>query len=63
MAPTVQDDDPARSAVLDKLRRNAVAVYGEDRAAELTLQNALRAAATAIWRVSQEPLEPADDEP
>jgi hypothetical protein len=54
-------DDPARLAILEELRRNAVETYGEERAAEGMLQNALRAAATAIWRVCQEPLEPSDD--
>ena len=56
-----QSDDPARLAILDELRRDVVETYGEERAAESTLQNALRAAATAVWRVSQEPLDPSDD--
>jgi hypothetical protein len=55
-----QSDDPARLAVLDELRRTAVETYGEERAAETMLQNALRAAATAVWRVCQERLEPSD---
>jgi hypothetical protein len=59
----MRDDDPARLAVLDELARNAVETYGEDRAAEATLRAALRGAATAVWRLSQEPLEPFVDGP
>jgi hypothetical protein len=59
----VRDDDPARQAVLDELRRCAVETYGEDRAAEATLHAALQLAATAVWRVTQEPLEPSGNEP
>ncbi len=59
----VRDDDPARLAVLEELRRGASETYGEDRAAEATLHTALQAAATAVWRVTQEPLEPASNEP
>ena len=51
------DDDPAHLAVLEELRRRALETYGEERAAEQTLQTALAAAATAVWRVSQEPLD------
>jgi 2-oxo-4-hydroxy-4-carboxy--5-ureidoimidazoline (OHCU) decarboxylase len=58
-----QGDDPARLAVLDELRRRAIDTYGEERAAEVTLQAMLRASATAIWRISQEPLEPSDPQP
>ena len=57
------DDDPARLAILDELARNAVEMYGEDRAAEDTLRSALRGAATAVWRVCQEPVEPNVDGP
>jgi hypothetical protein len=56
-------DNPARLAVLDQLRRSALDTYGEQRCAEATLQTALSLAATALWRVSQEPLEPLDHEP
>lgn len=56
-------DDPAHQLVLDELRRLAVETYGEERAAEANLQAALALAATAVWRVSQEPLEPTDDQP
>lgn len=55
--------DPARAAVLDELRRAALDVYGEDRAAQATLANALDAAAAAVWRVTQEALEPHGPEP
>lgn len=56
-------DDPAHQLVLDELQRLAVETYGEERAAESSLQAALALAATAVWRVSQEPLEPADEQP
>jgi hypothetical protein len=59
----VHDDDPAHLAILDDLRRRAIETYGEDRAANSTVQTALRLAATAVWRVIQEPLEPSEDEP
>jgi hypothetical protein len=59
----VPDDDPARQAVLEELRRAAIETYGEDRAAEALLQAALQAAATAIWRVTQESLDLAGNEP
>jgi hypothetical protein len=56
-------DTPARLAVLEQLRRSALETYGEERCAEAMLQAALGLAATAIWRVSQEPLEPPEYEP
>ena len=56
-------DDPARLALLAELRRRAVETYGEERAAETILQNMLGAVATAVWRISQEPLEPSGDSP
>jgi hypothetical protein len=55
--------DAGRLAVLDELRRAALAKYGEERAAEAALQAALDVAATAVWRISQEPLEPLGPEP
>ena len=58
-----QRDDPAHQAVLDDLRQRAIQTYGQERASEPTLQTALAAAAAAIWRVTQEPLEPTDPEP
>ena len=57
------EDDPAYLAVLDELRRAAVDTYGEERAAEATLVAALAQAARAVWRVSQERLEPGLDGP
>lgn len=57
------EGDPAREAILERLRRLAVETFGEARAAEDTLRAALQAAATAVWRVTEEPLEPQDDEP
>jgi hypothetical protein len=59
----VYEDDPARQAVLEELQHAAVEVYGEDRAAEAILQTALGVAATAVWRVSQEALEPSGSPP
>ena len=53
-------DDPARLAILEDLRRKADETYGEERAAETLVQNMLRAAATALWRIGQQPLEPSD---
>jgi hypothetical protein len=46
-----------------ELRRCAVAIYGEERAAEIRLQTALESAAAVLWRVNQEPLGPVGDEP
>ncbi len=59
----MHEDDPAHLALVDELRRRAVETYGEDRAANTILQAALRAAATAVWRVLEEPLEPTDAAP
>lgn len=59
----VPEDDPARESILDELRRRAVETYGEDRAGEAPLQTALQFAATAVWRVTQESLEPSGSEP
>ena len=58
-----QGDDAARLAVLDELRRSALDTYGEERFADTDLQSALSLAATAVWRVSQEPLDPLGNEP
>jgi hypothetical protein len=60
MHACMDQNDPARLAVVEELRRRAVETYGEERAAEATLQVALEQAATAVWRVSQELLEPSD---
>jgi len=58
-----QGDDAARLAVLDELRRSAMDTFGEERIADADVEAALRLAATAVWRVSQEPLEPLGNEP
>lgn len=58
-----QGDDAARLAVLDELRRSALDTYGEERVADPNLEAALGLAATAVWRVSQERLEPQGNEP
>lgn len=59
----MQDDDPARLDVLNELRRRAVEVYGEERAAATRLTFMLEAAAFNLWRVCQEGLDPSADEP
>ncbi len=56
----MNNDDPAHLAVLEELRHRAVETYGEERAAEHPLQVALELAATAVWRVSQELLDPSE---
>ncbi|MDQ6670186.1 MAG: 2-oxo-4-hydroxy-4-carboxy-5-ureidoimidazoline decarboxylase [Chloroflexota bacterium] len=56
-------DNAARLAVLDQLRRSALDTYGEERCADANVEAALNLAATAIWRVSQERLEPLGNEP
>ena len=58
-----QGDDAARMAVFEELRRAALDIYGEERSADASLEAALNLAATAVWRVSQEPLEPLGHEP
>jgi hypothetical protein len=58
-----RDDDAARLAVFDELRRSVVDTYGEERIADANLEAALNLAATAVWRVSQEPLEPFGNDP
>jgi hypothetical protein len=52
-----------RDAILEALRQAAIDTYGEERAAEATVQAALNASATALWRVGEEPLEPMQYEP
>jgi hypothetical protein len=59
----MQANDPARRAVLEQLAKAALETYGQERSAEATLQTALDAAATAVWRVAQERLEPLGAEP
>ena len=58
-----QRDNSAREAVLHELQRAALETYGEERSAEATLQTALGVTATAIWRLSEETLEPLGFEP
>jgi hypothetical protein len=58
-----QGDNTARLAVLDELRRSALDTYGEERSADANVQTALSLAATAVWRVSEEPLEPLGNDP
>ena len=52
-----------REAILQELRRAALETYGEERTAEALVQVALNAAATALWRVGEESLEPHDFDP
>ena len=59
----MHEEEAAHQAVLDDLRRRALEIYGEERAANATLQTALQIAATAVWRVTQEPLDPSGNEP
>jgi hypothetical protein len=59
----MEDNDPARQAVLEQLEQAALETYGEERTAEATLRAALELAATAVWRVAQERLEPLGPEP
>ncbi len=63
MTAHVHEDSPGHLAILEDLQRRAVDTYGEERAAESTLQAALNLAAIAVWRVMEEPLEPSADEP
>ena len=52
-----------RSKVLEKLRTSAIAAYGEARAGETRMQEALESAATVLWRVQREELDPLELEP
>jgi len=56
-------DDPTRQAILDELRRAALATYGEERVADWLMDAGLAEAATHVWRVTREALEPLDHEP
>ena len=58
-----QQEDPGRLAILEDLRRSALETYGEERTAESALQLALEQAATAVWRVSSDSLDPMDESP
>ena len=46
-----------------ELQRAALDTYGEERSAEASVQTAVELAATALWRVGQEPLELPGQEP
>ena len=52
-----------RDATWRELCRAAQETFGEERSAEALLQAALAVSATALWRVSEEPLEPFAFEP
>ena len=52
-----------RSKVLEKLRASAVVAYGETRTGEARMQEALASAATILWRVEREGLDPLELEP
>ena len=58
-----EGNNAARVAVLDELRRSALETYGEERCADVNVEAALSLTATAVWRVTQEPLEPLGNEP
>lgn len=49
--------------VLEELRACAIAAYGEARTGEARMQEALESAATALWRVQREDLDPLELEP
>ena len=52
-----------RLKVLEELRTSATAAYGEARAGEARMQEALESAATVLWRVQREDLDPLELEP
>jgi hypothetical protein len=54
---------PQRDAIRQQLHRAALETYGEERTAEVLVEAALDAAATALWRVGAEPLALHDFEP
>jgi hypothetical protein len=56
-------DHPARLRLLRQLERAAIDAYGEERVADSSVRAELEAAATALWRVVSQPLEPHDVEP
>jgi hypothetical protein len=55
------DPTLSREDTLDELTREAVAAWGEERAAEL--RSTLEATAGAVWTVAQVTLDPTDVEP
>jgi len=52
-----------RLKVLEELRARAIAAYGEARTGEARMQEALESAATVLWRVQREDLDPLELEP
>ena len=56
-------EESERSKVLEELRASAVVAYGEARTGEGRMQEALEAAATVLWRVEREDLDPLELEP
>jgi hypothetical protein len=58
-----QDQQLPVSALIEGLRRAAVATYGEERTAEAPFQAVLETAIANVRRVLQEPLQPSDPEP
>ncbi len=52
-----------RSKVLEELRASAIAAYGEALTGEARMQEALESAATVLWRVQREDLDPLELEP
>ncbi len=49
--------------VLEELRASAIAAYGEALTGEARMQEALESAATVLWRVQREDLDPLELEP
>jgi hypothetical protein len=56
-------EESERSKVLEELRASAVVAYGEARIGEARMQEALESAATVLWRVEREDLDPLELEP
>jgi hypothetical protein len=52
-----------RSMILEKLRACAIGAYGEACTEEVRMQEALESAATVLWRVQREDLDPLELEP
>ncbi len=52
-----------RSKVLEELRASAIVTYGEAHTGEARMQEALESAATVLWRVEREDLDPLELEP
>ena len=49
--------------VLEELHASAIAAYGEALTGEARMQEALESAATVLWRVQREDLDPLELEP